>query len=149
MKMQSILLAVAAMAVALPLAAEVDSLRQAVDAGNAKFLATRISGDAPGFASLFDEDGAFLEPGGTVVRGRAAVEREIAASMKKSRIVDGKITTIDVFPMGDLAYETGTYSFSIAVEGKEPRAVRGKYVEVWKKQADGGWKMFRDIGLPE
>ena len=73
----------------------------------------------------------------------------MASSMKKTRVTDGTITTIDVFPMGDLAYETGRYSFTLAGEGKATRTVTGKYVEVWKRQPDGGWKMFRDIGLPD
>lgn len=139
----------AVLAVALPAAAADEALRKSVEAGNARFLATRIAGDALGFAALFDEDGAFLEPGGTIVRGRPAVEKEIAASMRATKITDGKITTKDVFAMGDIAYETGGYSFTIAVPGKEPRVVTGKYTEVWKKQTDGSWKMYRDIGLPD
>jgi ketosteroid isomerase-like protein len=63
--------------------------------------------------------------------------------------VEKEITTKDVFAMGDLAYETGSYSFTIVPEGKEARVVKGRYVEVWRKQMDGSWKMYRDIGLPE
>ena len=63
--------------------------------------------------------------------------------------VEKEITTKAAFAMGDLAYETGSYTFTIVAEGKEARAVKGRYVEVWKKQTDGSWKMYRDIGLPD
>jgi len=30
-------------------------------------------------------------------------------------------------------------------EGSDPIDDTGKYLEIWKKQADGGWKVVRDI----
>ncbi len=124
-------------------------LRRAIDEGNARFLETRKRGDAAGFARVFDEGGALLTSGGEIIEGRGKIEEAMTSSMKKTRVTDGTITTIDVFPMGDLAYETGKYTFTLAGEGKAARTVAGKYVEVWKRQPDGGWKMFRDIGLPD
>ncbi|MBA2471329.1 MAG: hypothetical protein H0V41_03460 [Pseudonocardiales bacterium] len=40
---------------------------------------------------------------------------------------------------GDLAYSTGTYAFA------NPPIDKGKFVDVWKKQADGSWKAVIDI----
>jgi ketosteroid isomerase-like protein len=45
-----------------------------------------------------------------------------------------------------LAYVRGTYSFNIRLPGAEtPIHDTGKYIEIWKKQADGGWKVYFDI----
>jgi|PersoiStandDraft_1058852.scaffolds.fasta_scaffold13305_2 ketosteroid isomerase-like protein len=79
--------------------------------------------------------------------------REVAMDSRWKTVfgaaVEKEITTKAAFAMGDLAYETGSYTFTIVAEGKEARAVKGRYVEVWKKQTDGSWKMYRDIGLPD
>jgi ketosteroid isomerase-like protein len=45
-----------------------------------------------------------------------------------------------------LAYVHGTYSLNRRLPGTEtPVHDTGKYIEIWKKQADGGWKVYIDI----
>jgi ketosteroid isomerase-like protein len=50
---------------------------------------------------------------------------------------------------GDLAYETGVYIFTTVDKRGQPNAVKGKYVVVWQKQADGTWKAVADIWNPD
>ena len=54
-------------------------------------------------------------------------------------------TGAEVARSGEMAYEYGIYDF--ATEDKKGRIIdqRGKYVVVWKKQADGSWKVAADI----
>jgi imidazolonepropionase-like amidohydrolase len=62
----------------------------------------------------------------------------------------GTITTADVFVIGETAYETGTWNFTIGPIGSttiEPDS--GQYVEVWKRDRAGAWKIWRDIGVPK
>jgi ketosteroid isomerase-like protein len=45
-----------------------------------------------------------------------------------------------------LAYVRGRYSFNMQMPGVEtPVHDTGKYIEIWRKQADGGWKVYLDI----
>ena len=46
---------------------------------------------------------------------------------------------------GDLAYSTGTYQMSAPDDSGKSITDHGKYVAVWKKQADGNWKVAVDI----
>jgi ketosteroid isomerase-like protein len=46
---------------------------------------------------------------------------------------------------GDLAYTQGTYSMTMTDPEGIPATDKGKYLAVWKKQADGGWKVIEDI----
>ena len=40
----------------------------------------------------------------------------------------------------------GAYTMTLAVPGAPaPVQDRGKYIEIWRKQADGPWKLARDI----
>jgi ketosteroid isomerase-like protein len=44
-----------------------------------------------------------------------------------------------------LAYTQGTYEFTATDPKSGPVNDRGKFVVVWKKQTDGGWKIAADI----
>ena len=47
---------------------------------------------------------------------------------------------------GDTTIVRGTYSSSFTVPGTDaPMEDRGKTLNVWKRQADGSWKLHRDI----
>ena len=56
-----------------------------------------------------------------------------------------KATKVTVAGSGDLAYSTGAYQMSAPDDSGKPSVDRGKYVAVWKKQADGNWKVAVDI----
>ena len=54
-------------------------------------------------------------------------------------------TKVEVARSGDLAYVTGTYELSETDTLGKPVTDKGKYLEVWKKQADGNWKCVADM----
>ncbi len=56
-----------------------------------------------------------------------------------------KATRVEVAQSGELAYLSGTYELTLNDASGKPVKDRGKYVEVWKKQADGTWKATVDI----
>jgi ketosteroid isomerase-like protein len=60
-------------------------------------------------------------------------------------VKDVTLTTMDVGGGGNTAYETGNYSLTIQPESQAAMTDSGKYVVVWKKQADGTWKLHVDI----
>jgi uncharacterized protein (TIGR02246 family) len=56
-----------------------------------------------------------------------------------------KPTKVTAAGSGDLAYSTGTYELSAPDDSGKPSIDHGKYVAVWKKQADGSWMVGVDI----
>jgi len=56
-----------------------------------------------------------------------------------------KATKVEVARSGDLAYVSGNYEFNEKDNGGKPITDKGKYLEVWKKQADGSWKCVADM----
>jgi len=54
-------------------------------------------------------------------------------------------TGVEVARSGDIAWEHGTYEMSTADKKGKVSTEKGKYVTVWKKQADGSWKVAADI----
>ncbi|HMI31158.1 MAG TPA: SgcJ/EcaC family oxidoreductase [Candidatus Limnocylindrales bacterium] len=140
------------LAVAAPASASADdstAVRAAIDAGNAAFIRAWQTGDADLFASLFAEDGALLRPGGALTVGRDKIRSRMRDVFSRVRMTEGTITTADVFVIGETAYETGTWVFTLGPIGSttsEPDS--GNYVEIWKR-VNEKWKMWRDIGVPK
>jgi ketosteroid isomerase-like protein len=54
-------------------------------------------------------------------------------------------TRVEVARSGDLASVSGNYEFTEKDAGGAPMTDKGKYLEVWKKQADGSWKCVVDM----
>jgi len=101
--------------------------------------------DAEKFASFYAPDASFYAPGMPVVKGREAI-RETFKQVASAPGFDLKWTVrrSEVGAAGDVAYLTGNYELT-ATDGGE----KGKYVTVWRKQADGAWRVVEDIFNPD
>jgi uncharacterized protein (TIGR02246 family) len=125
------------------------SIRQAIDQGNAQYIKFFAHKDAAGLASLYDEDAAKLEAKGTVVRGRPAIKADFESFIKEAGPVTVTIETVEVWVVDDRAVETGKWTYAFTPIGKEKTTLGGRYVAVWKKQKDGGWKIITDMDVPK
>jgi uncharacterized protein (TIGR02246 family) len=131
-------------------AAATDSMevRRFVDDGNSDFIRAWMTGDADLFAGCFAADGALLHPGRPAVVGRDRIRERMKAVFSKYRMAAGAISTIDLYVLGDTAYETGKWKFDIGPIGGSAEPDSGRYIEVWKREGKA-WKMWRDISVPE
>ncbi len=59
--------------------------------------------------------------------------------------ISWKATRVEVAKSGDLAYVSGTYEETMTDATGKPVKDHGKYVEIFKKQTDGTWKVVADI----
>ena len=130
--------------------ADLAAVRKAIDAGNAEWIAGQKAGDAERMASLFDKNGSQFGAKGQVIRGRNAVHDRFAERFKANGpALDFTITTLEVWLVDDLAYESGNYTVKLRPQGKDVVSFSGKYVTVWRHQRDGSWKIWIDFGVPE
>jgi len=124
--------------------AGVREARAAIEAANAKFSEAFARGDAKALAAMYTSDAIAFPPDGEMIRGNEAIG-EFWKSTRESGVQSVALTTVDVGRSGDIAYEVGKVSLTIQPAGKEPTTAMAKYVVVWKRQADGSWKLHRDI----
>jgi ketosteroid isomerase-like protein len=55
-------------------------------------------------------------------------------------------TKVEVAKSGDVGYTEGSYMMTMTDPAtKQPMTDKGKYVTVYKKQADGSWKAVEDM----
>lgn len=139
-----LLLTVAGAAPAAQSDAGQSAVRTAIEKQAAAFAAAYNRGDAKAVAAMYTEDAIALPPDAEMVRGRAAIERLWADAMA-SGIKTIAFTVIDVQSSGDLAVETGRAVLGIQPAGQPATTQAGKYVVVWKRSANGEWRLLRDI----
>jgi len=143
----------AAVAALLPTALQAQSpmraqVRAAIDSGNAAYVAAFAKPDHEALARVYDPGGARLSANGAMSRGRDAVVAEVRDFVKRSGPVRVTLETVDLWVMDDLAYETGKWSYSYTPAGSPARTIGGRYVTVWRRQADGRWLILADMGVP-
>jgi uncharacterized protein (TIGR02246 family) len=122
-------------------------VQKAIDAGNAAYISTWQHGYAHSFALLYTEDAATVNGDGTITRGRADIEAAKIAEMRQEALLRGTIATEDLVVEDDIAYEMGSYSFTLKAPDKPETVEAGRYLTIWQRQPDGKWLIKTDAGL--
>jgi ketosteroid isomerase-like protein len=98
--------------------------------------------DWAAYAKLYyAEDATVLAANMPPTKGMAAIQTLLQAFPPTSEF---KVEILDLDGRGDLAYVRGAYSMTLSPTGAPPVTDRGNYVEVWKRQVDGSWKVVYD-----
>ena len=132
-------------ATAAPPVVDVAAVRSAIDQTNAKMADALSKADTAAMFSVYDNDATVMMSGQPAWRGKSEIVTNGTQMFNAVKLSDVKFTTGTVDIAGDFAIETGTYEMTLTEKGKKPQPDKGKYVTVWKKQADGSWKVYRDI----
>jgi uncharacterized protein (TIGR02246 family) len=98
--------------------------------------------DSKGVSALYAEDAIVLPPNQAAVQGRAAIQAFWEAPPPISNF---QVQILEIEERGDLAYSRETCSITVSPTGAAPVEDHGKGLTIWRKQADGSWKMLRDI----
>jgi ketosteroid isomerase-like protein len=122
----------------MDLAAEALAIRDA----SANWAAAYKAKDWAAAAAFFAPDGTFFLENREPVVGPAAIQASTEADWAEmpNASLSWAVDNVIVSASGDLAYETGSYSFS-----NEAERDSGKYITVWRK-IDGQWKVIGDMG---
>jgi ketosteroid isomerase-like protein len=96
--------------------------------------------------SYYSHDAIVMPPNASAAMTKEAIRKvwqDLLAS--PGLAVSWKATKVEVAKSGDLACLSGTYELTTNDANGKPVPDRGKYVEIWEKQADGKWKCGADI----
>ena len=147
--MREVGLAVAAlvMGVAVGCAQKLDleAARAAIRTADLQFAKAVADRSPDRFLSFVADDATFF--GG---RGVSHGKQEVAASWAALLQEGGPTLTwapdeARMSGAGDLGYTIGTY---LLRSPGEPGSAGGRYVTIWRRQADGAWRVVVDIGTP-
>ncbi len=88
-------------------------------------------------------DAVYMPPHHAAVHGRQAIEDYLRGPMQHG-VTDLTYDVTYIRHSGDLAYDVGRYSMTVPQKDSSKRQDKGKYLTVWKRQADGSWKIVAD-----
>jgi len=125
---------------AVDLAAEEKAIRAEATAWGAAIKAK----DLEGTLSFYAADACILPD--RMARASTPDERRKLweAVLKELELASIDTTDVTLAHHGDLAYEAGKFTQTVKDKRGRTSTVAGKYLVVWKKQADGKWKAVAD-----
>jgi uncharacterized protein (TIGR02246 family) len=122
----------------------------AIRAAVTEWSAAARAKDAAKFVSFYADDGDVMMAGFPDISGIAAIREGIAGMMQDPNFsLSFAAERVVVARSGDLAYETGSYVMTMSGPDGEPATEQGHYVVIWRKQADGSWKVAIDAPLSD
>jgi ketosteroid isomerase-like protein len=101
-------------------------------------------GDSAALASLYDADAAVMPEGMNAAR-HDRIQSTFGGMLSQFAVSNFSLHTQNLVASGDLAVETGRYAWTLTPKKGKAMTDSGKYVVAWRKQADGSWKLYRDI----
>lgn len=137
-------LALAQLSCARPETFDVAKVKKSIEAENAKYSEAIKQGNVVGALAAYTDDATALPPDGQMIKGKQALE-ELYKRFLQIGMKEVTLTTLDVSGSGDVAYEIGKTKVRIQPEGQPSMTDSTKYLVVWKRQADGTWKVHVDI----
>lgn len=117
----------------------------AIRAADAATLRAAQAKDADQVISNYAEDAVWLPPNAPIVEGRQSIRAGWSQLLTTPGLkIDWQIVKLDISRSGDFAYTF--YKYQLTMTNRDGKSVTdlGKDLAVWKKQADGSWKMVVD-----
>lgn len=127
---------------------DVAALTETIREREREWSAAFLAGDAKAISNLYTEDGASIPGSGEWDRGRAAIAAGMQRQFDSASFTAREDVTEEVIPVGpDHAFEVGHYSSTGTPKaGGAARTETGRYVVLWRRDADGAWRLHRDLG---
>jgi ketosteroid isomerase-like protein len=110
-----------------------------------KWSQTAETNNAEGFLSYYASGAILLPPNEKMLTDKEAIEKEIKGMFSSGVSVKWLPIKAEVSRSGDMGYTVGTYKMESKDKKGKVSTETGKYMEFWKKQADGSWKAVTDM----
>ena len=126
---------------------DLDAERAALMRADASWFESYAASDSPAdaFTAQVVDNASLLPPDAPLARGKEAIHAVITElEAMPGFSVRWRPDAAEVGTGGDLGYTIGSYQMHM--EGPDgPMRVKGKYLTVWQKQADGTWMVIADM----
>jgi len=114
----------------------------------AKFAKATAEGGGKAFAQWFAEDAVTLSNGQDPVHGREAIAKQATWLAKDYQLLWTPTDAI-LSPAGDMGYTWGHYEGHSRDANGNSVVTTGRYLTIWRKEADGSWKVALDASNEE
>ena len=101
-----------------------------------------------GFAAWFADDGVALGNGAAPLIGKVAIAKSANWSPKSYQLTWTPTAAV-MGPSGDMGYTWGHFEGHSKDANGNPVVTSGRYMTIWRKEANGEWKVVLDAGANE
>jgi ketosteroid isomerase-like protein len=117
----------------------------AIEAFNAQYLQAINAGDVAALSGLTDDDHIMIAPNRKPIEGKEANDRANRLGFQQLKIAEAW-TPLETVVDGNLAYQRGIFTVVATPRGGgTSRTTRGNFLRIYRRQADGTWRMSRDM----
>jgi len=104
------------------------------------------AGDVEAYLSVYTDDAVWMPPGAMEIVGKEAASQRIAQSFEAAGL-DPVIQSREQTVMSpEWIADRGQYSIMVTPkEGGDTRQEVGSFLTLWRRDADGKWKIYFDI----
>ena len=107
--------------------------------------------DADRIAAHYTDDGNVMVPNSPMITGKGSIGKAMKDALTDPNwSLELQAVQVEVSRGGDLGYTRGTYVL-IATDPASKKAVteKGRFVTIFRKEADGSWKAIQDMNNAE
>jgi ketosteroid isomerase-like protein len=105
-----------------------------------------IAGDTERYLTFITDDAVLMPPNGPPVTGREAIGSWNRSMSSQFRIQDYASRDDEIVVAGDWAFRRATADWTLTrTAGGAPIRDVVKFIIIYRRQADGSWKVARDI----
>jgi uncharacterized protein (TIGR02246 family) len=117
----------------------------AIRGADANFAQWALAKDLDKCVSLYADDAVAFAPGMPAVIGKENIRKFLSGLTSAPGLqLNIHIASVDVARSGDIAIDRGTVDSTMTDKKGKATTQTVEYVLVWKKQADGSWKIAAD-----
>lgn len=117
-----------------------------IDKANDDWNRAIVAGDADSLSAPYDDQGIFIGPDGSTVRGRDAVRAMYAKRPQTVQVLNARISSEGrTAASANDVYEWGSATMTVKRDGRVKTAT-GRYLTVWHREG-AVWRITRNIAF--
>jgi ketosteroid isomerase-like protein len=114
------------------------------------WVKTAATKDVDAFVAYYADDSAVLMPNAPLFTGKPAITESLKPLLTDPNFsLTFMATKVDVSKSGELGYTRGPYKMSFSDQRGNKFEDEGKYLTIFRKQADGTWKAVEDTFMSD
>jgi ketosteroid isomerase-like protein len=114
-----------------------------IEAANEAYGKAVANQDVTAVVALYTQDALLLPPDSPVAQGSDAI-RAVLQGYVDAGAQSLELETIALDDQGDLVVDVGRYTLGLQPPGADPITDVGKYLQVYKRQSDGSFRIAYD-----
>ncbi|GHE74656.1 YybH family protein [Roseivirga thermotolerans] len=120
---------------------------EAIAAASKAFSQAYVAGNLEQQMSFYTQDAVIMPGNREMIRGKEKVTDywRLPASV---RVLEHSATPVQIEFSGNLAKDYGYYQGKSVRNNTDTISFRGQYLIIWRKEADGQWRMSADMWSP-